>query len=118
MPRYHLRCRGCQATYPAEDRHTCPECLGPLEVVHPPFPSAAELRATIERGPRSLWRYAPLLPIDGDVPDEAVGFTPLIHAERLGRELGLDALYLKNDTVNPSFSFKDRVVALAAQKAK
>src|SRR6266540_154635 len=118
MPRYHLRCRGCQATYPADDKHTCPECLGPLEVIHPPFPSAAELRATIERGPRSLWRYAPLLPIDGAVPDEPVGWTPLVRADRLGRALGLDALYLKNDTVNPSFSFKDRVVALAAQKAK
>ncbi len=118
MPRYHLRCRGCQATYPAEDRHTCPECLGPLEVIYRPGLPPRELRAAIEAGPRSLWRYAPLLPIDGDVPDEAVGLTPLVRAERLGRELGLDALYLKNDTVNPSFSFKDRVVALAAQKAK
>jgi threonine synthase len=118
MPRYHLRCRGCQATYPAEDKHTCPECLGPLEVVHRPGLPRRELRAAIERGPRSLWRYAPLLPIEGSVPDEPVGWTPLIHAERLGRELGLEQLYLKNDTVNPSFSFKDRVVALAAQKAK
>jgi len=118
MAGYHLRCRGCQATYPAEDKHTCPECLGPLEVVHRPGLSPTELRAAIERGPRSLWRYAPLLPIDGDVPDEAVGWTPLVRAERLGRELGLDSLYLKDDTVNPSLSFKDRVVALAAQKAK
>jgi threonine synthase len=115
MSRYHLRCRGCKATYPAEDTHTCPECLGPLEVAYM-LPQRG-LRAVIEQGPRSLWRYAPLLPVD-DVPDEAVGLTPLIHAKRLGTELGLDALYLKNDTVNPSFSFKDRVVALAAQKAK
>src|SRR5574341_1707752 len=115
MPRYQLRCRGCQATYPANDAHTCPECLGPLEVAYT-LPQRG-LRAIIEQGPRSLWRYAPLLPVD-DVPDEAVGLTPLIHAKRLGRELRLDALYLKNDTVNPSFSFKDRVVALAAQKAK
>ena len=118
MARYQLRCRGCQATFPAEDKHTCPECLGPLEVVYRPGLPPRELRAAIESGPRSLWRYAPLLPVDGEVPDEAVGLTPLVHAKRLGRELGLDALYLKNDTVNPSFSFKDRVVALAAQKAK
>jgi threonine synthase len=118
MPRYQLRCRGCHATYPAEDAHTCPACLGPLEVIYEPCLAPWELRAEIARGPASLWRYARLLPVSGAVPDEAVGWTPLIHAQRLGRELGLDALYLKNDTVNPSFSFKDRVVALAAQKAK
>ncbi|MEK6620748.1 MAG: threonine synthase, partial [Chloroflexota bacterium] len=117
MARYHLRCRGCSATYPADDRHTCAECLGPLEVVHQPDLTGDELRAAIEAGPRSLWRYAPLLPVDGPT-DEAVGWTPLVRAERLGRELGLNALYVKNDTVNPSFSFKDRVVAVAARKAK
>lgn len=117
MARYHLRCRGCSATYPADDRHTCAECLGPLEVVHRPDLTGDELRAAIEAGPRSLWRYAPLLPVDGPT-DEAVGWTPLVRAERLGRELGLGGLYLKNDTVNPSFSFKDRVVAVAARKAK
>ncbi|MBM4434030.1 MAG: threonine synthase [Chloroflexi bacterium] len=117
MSRYQLRCRGCQQTYPAQDLHTCAACLGPLEVVYAPM-GAAELRIAIERGPRSLWRYAPLLPVDGELPDEAIGLTPLVHARRLGAELGLARLYLKNDTVNPSFSFKDRVVAVAAQKAK
>ena len=118
MARYELRCRGCGTAYPPTDIHTCSACLGPLEVTYERCLPAWELRAEIERGPRSLWRYARLLPIDGAVPDEAVGWTPLVRAERLGRELGLDRLYLKNDTVNPSFSFKDRVVALAAQKAK
>ncbi len=118
MSTYELRCRGCKALYPPTDLHTCADCLGPLEVIHHPAASGEELRAEIERGPASLWRYAPLLPIDGDVPDEAVGWTPLVRADRLGRELGLDRLYLKNDTVNPSFSFKDRVVAIAARKAK
>jgi threonine synthase len=118
MASYHLRCRGCGAVHPAADLHTCAECLGPLEVVHQPELRGADLRIAIERGPRSLWRYAPLLPLAGAVPDEAVGLTPLIHARRLGAELGLERLYLKNDTVNPSFSFKDRVVAVAVQKAK
>lgn len=118
MASYHLRCRGCGAVHPAADLHTCAECLGPLEVVHRPDVTGADLRDAIERGPRSLWRYAPLLPVSGPVPDEAVGLTPLVHARRLGAELGLDRLYLKNDTVNPSFSFKDRVVAVAVQKAK
>lgn len=118
MAGHHLRCRGCKASYPAVDLHTCAECLGPLEVVHRPELTGADLRIAIERGPRSLWRYAPLLPVNGEVPDEAVGLTPLVHATRLGAELGLERLYLKNDTVNPSFSFKDRVVAVAIQKAK
>jgi threonine synthase len=118
MPRYELRCRGCRAIYAPTDQHTCPECLGPLEVVHHTELRGSALRAAIERGPASLWRYAPLLPVEDGVPDEAVGWTPLVRAERLGRELGLERLYLKNDTVNPSFSFKDRVVAIAARKAK
>ena len=118
MAKYKLRCRACKRTYAPTDLHTCAECLGPLEVVYDRCLPAWELRAEIERGPRSLWRYARLLPIDGPAPDEPVGWTPLVRAERLGALLGLERLYLKNDTVNPSFSFKDRVVALAAQKAK
>jgi threonine synthase len=118
VSKYELRCRACKTVYPATDLHTCVECLGPLEVTYEPCVEPWEMRAEIERGPRSLWRYARLLPISGPIPDEAVGWTPLVRAERLGKLLGLDRLYLKNDTVNPSFSFKDRVVALAAQKAK
>src|SRR5262245_31903193 len=118
MSKYELRCRGCRTLYPPTDLHTCAQCMGPLEVVYDRCLEAWELRAEIARGPQSLWRYARLLPVDGDVPNEVVGWTPLVRAERLGALLGLDRLYLKNDTVNPSFSFKDRVVALAAQKAK
>jgi threonine synthase len=75
------------------------------------------LRHVIEDGDLSIWRYRPLLPIDDPRDPGRVGWTPLQRADRLGRRLGLRNLYLKNDTVNPSFSFKDRVVAVAAQKA-
>lgn len=117
MSRYHLRCRACGATGPADDRHSCDRCLGPLEVMYEHDLTGPALREAIAHGPDTLWRYAPLLPVS-TVPDDAVGWTPLVPAPRLGRELGLGDLWLKNDTVNPSFSFKDRVVTVAAHKAK
>ena len=115
--RYSLRCRGCGAAYPADDRHACERCLGPLEVVYELDGRGDALRRTIESGDGSIWRYWPLLPIDEPRDPGQVGWTPLQRADRLGRQLGLRNLFLKNDTVNPSFSFKDRVVAIAAQKA-
>src|SRR5919204_35692 len=115
--RYSLRCRACGAPYPAEDRHACERCLGPLEVVYDLERRGDALRHTIEDGDLSIWRYGPLLPLDAPSDPGRVGWTPLQRADRLGRALGLRNLYLKNDTVNPSFSFKDRVVAVAAQKA-
>jgi threonine synthase len=76
-------------------------------------------RESIAQGPRTLWRYRPLLPIEGDqLIDTHTGFTPLVRAERLGRELGLRNLWLKNDTVNPTFSFKDRPVSIASTRAR
>ena len=116
MSRYHLRCRACGAEGPADDRHACERCLGPLEVVYAYEVTGQRLRDVIASGPDTLWRYAPLLPVE-TVPVDVVGWTPLVRAERLGRELGLADLWLKNDTVEPSFSFKDRVVSVAAQKA-
>lgn len=116
MSRYHLRCRACGAEGPADDRHACDLCLGPLEVAYAYEVTGQRLRDLIASGPDTLWRYAPLLPA-ASVPADAVGWTPLVRAERLGRELGLAELWLKNDTVEPSFSFKDRVVTVAAQKA-
>jgi threonine synthase len=120
MSRFSLRCRACHATGPAADRHTCAECLGPLEVVYDltTVPRGRDLRHEIESGPRDLWRYWRLLPVDRPADPGAIGWTPLQRAERLGNRLGLRSLYLKNDTVNPSLSFKDRVVAVAAQKAR
>ena len=72
----------------------------------------------IAGGPPSMWRYRELLPIDGDVVDIGTGFTPLVRAENLGSELGLDQLYIKNDCLNPTHSFKDRVVSVAITKAR
>jgi threonine synthase len=97
----------------------CARCFGPLDPVY----EWGELRRTVTResiaaGPSSLWRYAPLLPVDPPVEQRlAPGFTPLLEAPRLAGELGLGRLYLKLDTANPTHSFKDRVVAVAAAKA-
>ncbi len=119
MSRYELRCRACGTPSPLFDAHVCAECLGPLEVrYHDDGVGGRTLRHEIEAGPDSLWRYWRLLPVEGPADRGQVGWTPLQRAERLGRSLGLRDLWLKNDTVNPSFSFKDRVVAVAAQKAQ
>ncbi len=120
MPATHLSCRRCGHELPAEGIGTCPRCFGPLDPVY----DADELRRTatrerIEAGPPSLWRYAPLLPVEPPAePRLAPGLTPLVRAPRLADELGLDELYLKLDTANPTHSFKDRVVAVACAKAQ
>ena len=110
-----LRCRGCGHEQPATATHLCEECFGPLEVTYDYAAIGARVsRRSIEAGPPTLWRYADLLPVDaGDVVTLGEGFTPLIHARNLGAELGVRELHLKNDTVNPTNSFKDRVVAMA-----
>lgn len=116
-----LKCRECGREYPAEPNHVCEFCFGPLEVVYDYEGIAAAVsRESIERGPASIWRYAELLPVGPDAPrvDLGVGFTPLVKADNLGRLLGLKNLYLKNDTQNPTFSFKDRVVSVALTRAK
>jgi threonine synthase len=115
----NLRCRVCGEGYPLEAIHACERCFGPLEVTYDYAAIRAVVsRERIERGPRTIWRYRDLLPIASDRPvDIGAGCTPLIRAERLGRILGLDNLYLKNDCVNPTYSFKDRVVAVASSRA-
>jgi threonine synthase len=117
-----LRCRECGRSYPVAAMHVCEFCFGPLEIDYDYDRLAREVsRADIERGPRSLWRYAALLPeVDGgqERVDLGAGLTPLRPARRLGDALGLDDLWLKNDTVNPSFSFKDRVVSVALTAAR
>ena len=96
----------------------CEFCLSPLEVVYDYQAMAkAVKRETITSGPFSMWRYRDLLPAEGKEVDIGSGFTPLVRAERLGRELGLDNLYIKNDCVNPTYSFKDRPVSVAITKA-
>jgi len=114
-----LRCRECGRTYPVEARHVCDFCFGPLEVVYDYDKMRASVsKASIAAGPPNMWRYAEMLPIHlPSVIDLSPGFTPLVRATRLGQHLGLDNLYLKDDTRNPTGSFKDRVVAVALSKA-
>ncbi len=115
-----LRCRECHHAFPAEALHVCEWCFGPLEVVYDYEKiAAATSRETIAAGPPSIWRYANLLPAvnDGAV-DLGAGFTPLVRADRLAAELGLGELWLKNDTLNPTGSFKDRVVSVALARAR
>jgi threonine synthase len=114
-----LKCRECAREYPAEALNVCDFCFGPLEVDYD-YATISEVvsRDRISHGPLSIWRYADLLPADSEDPvDIMAGYTPLIKAKNLGKRLGLNNLYLKNDSVNPSFSFKDRVVSVAATKA-
>jgi threonine synthase len=115
-----LRCRECARTFPAEALHVCDYCFGPLEVAYDYERIAATVtRERIEAGPRSIWRYADLLPVDDQSPvDLGAGFTPLVRADRLAAELGLGELWIKDDTANPTGSFKDRVVSVALTKAR
>ncbi len=112
-----LGCRECGQTYPLGSTHACAECFGPLEVQYE-YPALD--RAAIEAGPPSIWRYASLLPVPPDVaatPNTEPGWTRLVRAEQLARELGMRALWVKDERANPTHSFKDRVVAVALAAA-
>ncbi|HXK32643.1 MAG TPA: threonine synthase [Dehalococcoidia bacterium] len=115
-----LRCRECGREYPLDPIHVCEFCFGPLEVVYDYDAMHRTItRETIERGPYSVWRYAGLLPADPEFAvDINAGFTPLLRARNLGEHLGLKSLWIKNDCANPTWSFKDRVVTVAATKAR
>lgn len=116
----HLRCKECGKTYPLTPRTVCDVDFAPVEVMyHYDQMQGKVTRKSIEAGPRSLWRYRDLLPIEGN-PRAGLqsGFTPLVKADRLAAELGVKELYIKDDSANyPSFSYKDRVVAVAVTKA-
>lgn len=121
-PAENLRCRNCGATFPLIAIHACAECFGPLEVGYDQTLLASVTREQIEAGPRNIWRYAPLLPVGQD-PESRVslnpGFTPLVRADRLAAELGITGgLWVKDDSANPTHSFKDRVVSVALTAAK
>ena len=115
-----LACRECGRPYPAEALHVCEYCFGPLEVVYDYDAVRSVIsRERIAAGPTSIWRYADLLPAQARGPVSlGAGFTPLVRAERLAAELGLGELWVKNDTLNPTGSFKDRVVSVALTKAR
>jgi threonine synthase len=113
-----LQCHLCKAIFPAEALWVCEKCLGPLEPTYD-YASVKVTRDEIERRPKNLWRYRELLPITGE-PRTGFnsGFTPLVRATRLGERLGLNELYIKDDSVNhPTLSYKDRVVSVAATRA-
>jgi threonine synthase len=115
-----LACRECGRPYPAEALHVCDYCVGPLEVSYDyEAISAATSRDKIAAGPATIWRYADLLPTGAAAPvNLGAGYTPLVRADRLAAELGLGELWIKNDTLNPTGSFKDRVVSVALTKAR
>ncbi|HMC07834.1 MAG TPA: threonine synthase [Actinomycetota bacterium] len=116
-----LRCRECKRTYPVGPVHVCEFCFGPLEPVYDYEAIAATVsRESIAAGPQTVWRYAPLLPVDDGAErvDLGTGCTPLIRAGNLAAELGIRNLYLKNDMANPTHSFKDRVVTIALTAAR
>ncbi|MEI8269480.1 MAG: threonine synthase [Acidimicrobiaceae bacterium] len=115
-----LLCRECGSTYPAEARYSCDFCFGPLEVNYDlEAAKGVVTRESIESGPNSMWRYAALLPDPGEEPvDLGAGWTPLRKATRLAEVLGVKELWLKDDTRNPTGSFKDRVVSCALSSAR
>src|SRR5215218_1887816 len=120
MPADALKCKECSTPYPLEARYVCERCFGPLEVAYtPPAGDAGELRRRIQAGPHTLWRYADFLPLER--PPRAslpTGWTPLVKAERLAERLGIGELWIKNETANPTHSFKDRVVSVALARAQ
>ena len=113
-----LSCRECGTEVALGPHYACPECFGPLEVAYD-FPAVT--REEIEAGPRNIWRYKALLPVPADIeqsPNVEPGFTRLLRADNLGRELGIENLWVKDDSTNPTNSFKDRVVACALSAAR
>ncbi len=120
MPADALKCKECDTAYALEARYVCERCFGPLEVAYSaPGADAAELRRRIQAGPLSLWRYADFLPLEHGPGASSLhtGFTPLQRADRLAAHLGLNEVWVKNETANPTHSFKDRVVAVAIARA-
>jgi len=113
-----LRCRECGKEYPAKRLTVCDSCFAPLDVVYD-YDSIELSKHSFESRPRSIWRYWELLPVKdvSSAVDIGAGYTPLRRALNLGRQLGLKNLYIKNDSVNPTFSFKDRPASVAVSKA-
>ncbi len=113
-----LKCRECGALYPLDASYACFECFGPLEVS---YQARSITREQIEAGPLSMWRYEGLLPVvpgAGHRPGLQPGFTKLVRADNLATALGAKAVWVKDDSGNPTHSFKDRVVAVALENAR
>ncbi len=113
-----LACRECGHQIPLGPHYACPECFGPLEIA---YTFGSVTREEIEAGPRNIWRYKALLPVPDDIetsPNTEPGFTRLLRAGNLGKTLGIEKLWVKDDSTNPTNSFKDRVVACALSAAR
>jgi threonine synthase len=119
MPAEALKCKECSTAYPLDARYVCERCFGPLEIAYrPPTSDAAALKRRIQAGPHTLWRYADFLPLEGPARSALpTGWTPLVRANRLAERLGLREVWIKNETANPTHSFKDRVVSIALARA-
>jgi threonine synthase len=113
----NLVCRECGATYELGPSHVCEMCFGPLEIAYDPDLQAMVTRESITAGPATMWRYHGLLPV-APLVDLNVGMTRLVPAPHLARELGMRSLWVKDDSGNPTHSFKDRVVSVAASAAR
>src|SRR3954464_3314868 len=129
MAAEELKCRECGASYPLEARYVCDRCFGPLEVGYEQrdHVDPGAIRRRIQGGPQNIWRYADFLPPGrppgpsgrpGSRPGLPAGCTPLVRADRLAERLGLEEVWVKNDAHNPTHSFKDRVVSVAAARAR
>jgi threonine synthase len=119
MPAEALKCNECGETYALEARYVCERCFGPLEVAYARSESDPEaLKRRIQAGPHTLWRYIDFLPLER-APRAALptGWSPLVRADRLAERLGIGELWVKNETANPTHSFKDRVVSIALARA-
>jgi threonine synthase len=120
-PATHLTCRNCSARYDLAAIHVCIECFAPLEIGYDEDRLARVTREQIEAGPQSLWRYVGLLPAGHDESTRVslgAGWTPLRRADRLAAALGMKTLWVKDDSANPTHSFKDRVVSVALSAAR
>src|SRR4051794_19908756 len=120
MPADALKCKECSTTYPLDARYVCERCFGPLEVSYTaPEGDPEALRRKIQAGPHTIWRYADFLPLTGPARSALpTGWTPLVKADRLAERLGLREVWIKNETANPTHSFKDRVVSVALARAQ
>ena len=112
-----LKCRECGKEYDPQFRYVCEECFGPLDVL---YKDVKVDRKTFELREKTYWRYFELLPIadKANIVSLNAGLTPLQYADKLGTRLGLKSLFVKNDSVNPTFSFKDRPAGVAVSRAK